>query len=197
MVAVQNDIVENVSETAKGRENSIGKRKYDHEQQILIKQQQLISSQLQNGESTSDRGSDSNEAISDTSMNQADGKESKRGWKRFRAKHRPWSRTSVWKKRRKMKSLDDSDRSQPENENGWLTEGSPYVGKRIRRSILGDEGDEVGYGKANVIGWMPADMSDFICKKTGKPAPLWHIVYDEVCENDIRCGNPSICEQHF
>jgi len=35
------------------------------------------------------------------------------------------------------------------------------------------------YGIASVIGWLPAEISEFVSEKTSQPAPLWRIVFDE------------------
>ena len=48
-------------------------------------------------------------------------------------------------------------------------------------------GDEVGYGKGSVVGWLPAEQSDFVDERTNRPAALWHVEYVEVCENLCRC----------
>lgn len=189
MVAQQKDIVHHVPGTQRGREDNFSEKKHVFKQQaILLESPQLISTHIDNGENSSGYSSDSNEVVSDTSVNRSDGKEKKRGgWKRSRSKHKRWSRS--WKKRRKFELKESGDVSQNESDVGWLLEGSAYIGQRVRRSILDEEGEEVGYGKGNIVGWMPAEKSEFICPASGKPAPLWHLVYDEVCENDIRCDN--------
>ena len=59
--------------------------------------------------------------------------------------------------------------------------------EQVRRSILDASGDEVGYGKGSVVGWLPAEQSDFVDERTNRPAALWHVEYVEVCENLCRC----------
>ena len=147
-------------------------------------------SPVQNLGNTSEPTSDSNDLASDTSASRREGQNKKKFYKRHKGKHKPWYKNAS-AKRRKLESLNGPDEP-PRNENqlNWLVDGSPYVGKRVRRSVLGEDGDEIGYAKGNIVGWLPAEKSDFNCPKTGEPAPLWHLVYDEVCENDIRCCKP-------
>ncbi len=63
----------------------------------------------------------------------------------------------------------------------WETEGSAYVGQRVRRAVVEDD-IEIGYGKGIVIGWLSAEKSEFISPDKCEPVALWHVVYDEVVE---------------
>jgi len=69
----------------------------------------------------------------------------------------------------------------------WLVEGSKYVGMRVRRNVRGDDGKLVGKGNGMIVGWLPAEKSDFYCRETGLPAALWHVRFDddEVGEEDL------------
>ena len=53
---------------------------------------------------------------------------------------------------------------------------------QVRRSILDAQGDEVGYGKGRIVGWLPASQSEFVNERTKRPAALWHVVFEEICE---------------
>jgi hypothetical protein len=132
---------------------------------------------------------DSNDGASDGEECRTEHKGRKRPLKQ---KHKRWSKTPPLTKRKRSGSLrrkvkKTSDPAQNEKpKSDWITRGSPHVGKRVRRAIIDEDGEEIGYGKGNIVGWWPAHKSDFTSPLTGLPAPLWHLVYDEVCENDIR-----------
>jgi hypothetical protein len=65
----------------------------------------------------------------------------------------------------------------------WRTEGSELIGQRVRRGI--NEGDlETGYAKGLIAGWLPPHESDFVCSRSGRPAALWRLIFDEVVEYD-------------
>ena len=64
-----------------------------------------------------------------------------------------------------------------EEEAEWRTEGSDLLGRRVRRSIIDGEGAFArvsGFAHGTIVGWLPADESDFISEVTGEPAALWH-----------------------
>jgi hypothetical protein len=69
----------------------------------------------------------------------------------------------------------------------WITEGSEYVGRRVRRNVRGDDGKLAGWANGSIVGWLPADKSDFYCKETGLPSALWHVRFDdeEIGEEDL------------
>ena len=55
------------------------------------------------------------------------------------------------------------------------------VGKKIRRSILDDEGDEIGYSICVVVKWIPADISDVFSELSGECVELWQVKPVEYC----------------
>ena len=86
----------------------------------------------------------------------------------------------------KDKNKDDKGGTEKEEDSTvWRTEGSEYIGKKVRRYVLGshDTADAV------VVGWLDKSESDFFAKKTGEPAPLWHVTYD-----DARLGSENLEE---
>ena len=66
-----------------------------------------------------------------------------------------------------------------EIESEWRTEGSAYVGRGILRTVQEDGQVSEGWGK--ITGWLSASESDFV-NDDGKPAALWHVVFDDVGE---------------
>jgi hypothetical protein len=67
----------------------------------------------------------------------------------------------------------------PENyvlEDGWRTEGSPYVLRWVVRTVTSDEGDETFEQLGYVVGWLSHRESDFV-NSQGRPASLYHAVY--------------------
>ena len=70
----------------------------------------------------------------------------------------------------------------------WYTNGSSFVGRLARRSILNEWGETEGGANGRVVGWLPSDQSDYVSVQTHRPAPLWHMIYDdeeELGEEDL------------
>ena len=74
-----------------------------------------------------------------------------------------------------------------EMESEWRTEGSAYVGRGILRTVQEDGQVSEGWGK--ITGWLSASESDFV-NDDGKPAALWHVVFDDVgeCRHGVGMG---------
>ena len=66
----------------------------------------------------------------------------------------------------------------------WRTEGHEWIGKRLRRPVQGQLGQTIGYVKAKVVGWLPAEESDFV-DESKSPAPLWHVLWEDGDEEDL------------
>ena len=64
------------------------------------------------------------------------------------------------------------------SESEWRKEGSDYVGCRALRTMLDDNGNPVA-AFGTIVGWLSAEESDFVSEETGKPAALWHMVYND------------------
>jgi hypothetical protein len=76
----------------------------------------------------------------------------------------------------------------------WMREGSKYVGMPVLRYLQDYKGGEAdgceaamedaeegaaAYCKTGVLmGWLPAEQSEFVSEETGRPAALWRLVYD-------------------
>lgn len=56
---------------------------------------------------------------------------------------------------------------------GWRVEGSEYLGRTIRRTILASAGLATSHSDGCIRGWLDASASDFL-DSTGQPAALWH-----------------------
>ena len=67
----------------------------------------------------------------------------------------------------------------------WRTEGHEFIDKRIRRPIKGSFGRVVNWSAAKIVGWLPADESDYKSEKTGEPAALWHVLWSDGAEEDL------------
>ncbi len=75
-----------------------------------------------------------------------------------------------------------------------MREGSKYVGMPVLRYLQDYRGGEAdgceaamedaeegaaAYCKTGVlVGWLPAEQSEFVSEETGRPAALWRLVYD-------------------
>lgn len=57
----------------------------------------------------------------------------------------------------------------------WRTEGSVYLGRRVRRSVPDEDGERWADGE--IIGWLSAEESDFVDAR-GRPAALYRAEYD-------------------
>ena len=55
----------------------------------------------------------------------------------------------------------------------WHTAGHVFIGCAVRRALV----EAGGHADAVVVGWLPPEVADFVCEKTGKPAALWRIRY--------------------
>ena len=61
---------------------------------------------------------------------------------------------------------------------GWSGAGSAWIGRTIFRTIFGADGaPSSAWVRGRVVAWLPADRSDFV-DTAGRPAPLWHVVYE-------------------
>jgi hypothetical protein len=69
----------------------------------------------------------------------------------------------------------------------WWTSGNEFVGRRVRRFILDDQGQVIDTADAMIRGWLPAHVSNFFDEQTGEPAALWRIRYDNerIGEEDL------------
>ncbi|KAJ1495157.1 hypothetical protein T484DRAFT_1763619 [Baffinella frigidus] len=66
----------------------------------------------------------------------------------------------------------------------WHTEGHEYLGKRLQREFRGSDGRSSRHVFAKVVGWLPADISDYK-DSHGTPAALWHILWDDGDQEDL------------
>ena len=57
---------------------------------------------------------------------------------------------------------------------GWRVEGSEYLGRTVRRTILDAAGRPVSCSDGMIRGWLDAARSDYV-DGTGTPAALWHV----------------------
>ena len=64
-------------------------------------------------------------------------------------------------------------------EQSWRIEG-PHTHKRVRRATLNSSGDVVGFVDGTVVGYLPLELADYTSELTGRPAPLWHIRFDDL-----------------
>ena len=57
---------------------------------------------------------------------------------------------------------------------GWRVEGSSYLGRTVRRTILSETGRPLSCSDGVIRGWLDASRSDFV-DSAGRPAALWHV----------------------
>ena len=181
-------------DTQNGRRDDLLEANQQTHKQATVNGHQGMDSITSCGLENSNLGDQASD-LQDSNDGASDGAEilsERKGRKRvMRRRHKRRSNVSLIKKRRNIGSLrlKSNITAVAQNEppkSGLMIRGSPYVGKRVRRAIIDEEGEEIGYGKGKIVGWWPAHKSDFNSPLTGLPAPLWHLVYDEVCENEIR-----------
>ncbi len=63
-----------------------------------------------------------------------------------------------------------------------------FVGEKIRRSIIDDEGDEIGYSICVVSKWIPAEISDVFSERSGERVELWQVKPVEYCLYELGDG---------
>eukprot|EP00960_Hanusia_phi_P068864 766955-Hanusia_phi.AAC.2 len=87
----------------------------------------------------------------------------KEGGKRCRARGRPKGRKRKSEGGEEPGGFADTSAQDGEDEDSqeFLKTGSKWIGKRVRRMILDDDGNEIGYGKGVILSWLPASISDF------------------------------------
>jgi len=65
---------------------------------------------------------------------------------------------------------DDSSEWQKENE---------HVGQRVRRNVLGEDGQHAGKANGTIVGFLSKEKSDFKSKQTHQDAALWRVKFDD------------------
>lgn len=64
------------------------------------------------------------------------------------------------------------------SDEGWTTRGHHFIGRRVERSHDGDDGETQSRG--TIEAWLPPVVDDpFVDGKTGKPAPLFKVLFDD------------------
>ena len=71
------------------------------------------------------------------------------------------------------KAREETRRARAE---GWRVEGSQYLGRTVRRSVLDASGQATLHSDGTVRGWLDASRSDY-ADGSGKPAALWHVYF--------------------
>ena len=70
-------------------------------------------------------------------------------------------------------------KSKEEDNAQWCTEGNEHIGKRARRYVFDSRGELTDAADGIIAGWLSKEKSNFFAKP-GKPAALWHLMYDNV-----------------
>lgn len=65
---------------------------------------------------------------------------------------------------------DDSAEWQKDNE---------HVNHRVRRNVLGEDGQHAGKANGTIVGYLPKEKSDFKSKQTHQDAALWRVKFDD------------------
>lgn len=71
------------------------------------------------------------------------------------------------------KAREETRRARSE---GWRVEGSEYLGRSVRRSVLDATGKPISHSEGCVRGWLDASRSDYVDGE-GRPAALWHVYF--------------------
>ena len=61
---------------------------------------------------------------------------------------------------------------------GWRVEGSSYLGRTVRRTILSETGRPLSCSDGVIRGWLDAAQSDYV-DRSGRAVPLWRAVFQE------------------
>lgn len=85
---------------------------------------------------------------------------------------------------------DKKEEQEEEEKTVWCTEGSDYIGKKVRRYVFDGRDRLIDAADGVVVGWLSKEESDYNAEATGEPAPLWHMTYD-----DARIGSEDL-EEH-
>lgn len=67
-------------------------------------------------------------------------------------------------------TTDDSAVWQKDNE---------HVNQRVRRNVLGEDGQHAGKANGTIVGYLPKEKSDFKSKQTHQDAALWRVKFDD------------------
>ena len=87
-------------------------------------------------------------------------------------------------------SNHEPEKAEEEEKTIWRTDGSDYIGKRLRRYVFDARNKLIDAADGVVVGWLDKEESDYLAEGTGEPAPLWHMTYD-----DARIGSEDL-EEH-
>ena len=60
---------------------------------------------------------------------------------------------------------------------GWRVEGSEYLGRSVRRSVLDASGKPISHSEGAVRGWLDASRSDYNDSE-GKPAAVARLLFE-------------------
>ena len=71
----------------------------------------------------------------------------------------------------------------------WRSDGSEYLGKRVRRYVYDSSQRPIDCADGVVVGWLDNDESDFFPDGSNVPAALWRVQYD-----DTRIGSEDLEE---
>ena len=80
--------------------------------------------------------------------------------------------------------MDSDDEEGEKDETMWRSEGSEYIGKRVRLKF-----PDSSHADGVVVGWLDKDESDFFPDGSDVPAALWRLQYD-----DTRIGSEHLEE---
>ena len=92
-----------------------------------------------------------------------------------------------------MLSAQEAEAKEAEEEEEktvWRTEGSDYIGKKVRRYVFDARDRLTDAADGVIVGWLSKEEADYLAEASGEPAPLWHMTYD-----DARIGNEDL-EEH-
>ena len=79
---------------------------------------------------------------------------------------------------KKQKMMEDDPKEEEEDKkdnNQWRTEGSEYIGRKVRRYVWDSRNKLIDAADGVVVGWLSKEESDYFAEASGEPAPIFHM----------------------
>jgi hypothetical protein len=87
-------------------------------------------------------------------------------------------RGEVDDEQKEAKEDDQKEEEEKEEKTEWRTEGSEYIGRKVRRYVFDSRNKLIDAADGVVVGWLSKEESDYFAEASGEPAPIFHM---QVC----------------
>jgi hypothetical protein len=77
-----------------------------------------------------------------------------------------------------MEDDPKEEEADKEDNTQWRTEGSEYIGRKVRRYLYSRNKKLIDAADGVVVGWLSKEESDYFAEANGEPAPIFHM---QVC----------------